>query len=258
MIPVQVWNILINRVTIPGMPLQPVPSDQFLPSAQAPGRILVVDDQADNLKVIALEFKRQPFELTLVQSAQEAIAKAEETPFEGILMDVSLPGMDGVEACQRIRQIGMNARTPLIFLSAMRVGEDWIAKGLEAGGMDYLTKPYAFPELLAKMRVMVRMSRQERALLEAQRHQSLLEVAGGAAHELAQPLASAQILLDQLTLRGTPPTPAQVQLLTQCLTDVSKVLRQIQNLHTYITKPYADGRILDLAQSSHQGTTPEP
>ena len=232
------------------MPFNQDSTDQFLPSAEAPGRILVVDDQADNLKVIALEFKRQPFEFTMVQSAAEALACAAEQTFEGILMDVSLPGMDGVEVCSRIRSLKANARTPLIFLSAMRVGEDWITRGLEAGGMDYLTKPYAFPELLAKMRVMVRMSRQEQALLDAQRRESLLEVAGGAAHELAQPLASAQILLDQLEHRGAMPTPAQLKLLNVCLADVSKVLRQIQNLHTYVTKPYADGRILDLAQSS--------
>ncbi len=212
-----------------------------------------MDDQADNLKVIALEFKRQPFVFTLAQSAAEALAQAAARPFEGILMDVSLPGMDGIEVCRRIRALEANARTPLIFLSAMRAGEDWITRGLEAGGMDYLTKPYAFPELLAKMRVMVRMSRQEEALLQAQRRQSLLEVAGGAAHELAQPLASAQILLDQIDLRGATPTPTQLKLLNECLGDLSRVLRQIQNLHSYVTKPYADGRILDLAQSSQGG-----
>lgn len=224
--------------------------DHLLPSAQAPGRILVVDDQADNLKVIELEFKRQPFRLTLAQSAQEALELCEDQEFEGILMDVSLPGMDGLEACRRIRQGQLNARTPVIFLSAMRAGESWITQGLEAGGLDYLVKPHSFSELLAKMRVMVRLSRQERALLAAQRQEALLEVAGGAAHELAQPLASAQILLDQLDMSGGIPTHAQLKLVKECLAEVAKVLHQIQNLHTYVTKPYAEGRILDLARSS--------
>lgn len=228
--------------------------DQLLPSADAPGRILVVDDQADNLKVISLEFKHQPFRLSLAMGSQEALDLCEQEEFEGILMDVSLPGVDGLETCRRIRKGGLNARTPVIFLSAMRVGEDWITRGLEAGGLDYLVKPHAFSELLAKMRVMVRLSRQERALLSAQRQEALLEVAGGAAHELAQPLASAQILLDQLDLSGKAPTPAQLKLVQECLAEVGKVLHQIQNLHSYITKPYADGRILDLDRSSrHPG-----
>lgn len=228
--------------------------DQLLPSADAPGRILVVDDQADNLKVISLEFKHQPFRLSLAQGSQEALELCEQEEFEGILMDVSLPGVDGLETCRRIRKGVLNARTPVIFLSAMRVGEDWITRGLEAGGLDYLVKPHAFSELLAKMRVMVRLSRQERALLSAQRQEALLEVAGGAAHELAQPLASAQILLDQLDLSGKAPTPAQLILVKECLAEVARVLHQIQNLHSYITKPYADGRILDLDRSSrHPG-----
>lgn len=224
--------------------------DQLLPSAEAPGRILVVDDQADNLKVIALEFKHQPFRLSFAQGSREALDLCEQEEYEGILMDVSLPGMDGLEACRRIRRGRLNARTPVIFLSAMRVGEDWITRGLEAGGLDYLVKPHAFSELLAKMRVMVRLSRQERALLSAQRQEALLEVAGGAAHELAQPLASAQILLDQLDQSGNAPTPSQLKLVKECLAEVAKVLHQIQNLHTYVTKPYAEGRILDLDRSS--------
>ena len=228
--------------------------DQLLPSAAAPGRILVVDDQADNLKVISLEFRDQPFKLSLAQSSQAALDLCEQEEFEGILMDVSLPGMDGLEACRRLRQGQLNARTPVIFLSALRAGEAWITKGLEAGGLDYLLKPYSFPELLAKMRVMVRLSRQERALLASQRQEALLEVAGGAAHELAQPLAAAQILLDQLDLTGGTPSPAQLKLVKECLTEVAKVLHQIQNLHTYVTKPYADGRILDLALSSRNPT----
>lgn len=228
--------------------------DLLLPSAAAPGRILVVDDQEDNLKVIALEFKHQPFQLTPAGSSQEALELCEKVEFEGVLMDVSLPGVDGLETCRLIHQGQLNARTPVIFLSAMRGSEEWITRGFEAGGLDYLVKPHAFPELLAKMRVMVRLSRQERALLAAQRKEALLEVAGGAAHELAQPLASAQILLDQLDLSGRSPTPAQLKLVKSCLADVGKVLHQIQNLHTYVTKPYADGRILDLARSSRDPT----
>lgn len=229
--------------------------DLLLPTEAAPGRILLVDDQEDNRTVVALEFKRQPFRFTMAGSAQEALDLCESEEFEGILMDVGLPVMDGLEVCRRIRHGRRNARTPVIFLSALRAGDAWITRGLEAGGLDYLVKPHAFPELLAKLRMMVRLSRQERALLAAQRQEALLEVAGGAAHELAQPLASAQILLDQLNVSGSAPTPQQLELLRECLAEVAKVLHQIQNLHSYVTKPYAEGRILDLDLSSR---SPQP
>jgi CheY-like chemotaxis protein len=225
-------------------------SSAFLPTPDAPGRILVVDDQRDNLRVLSLELKRHPFLLTCVASAREALERCDQEPFEGILMDVSLPEMDGIEACSRIHQSGRNTRTPLIFLSAMRVGEDWVTKGLEAGGLDYLTKPYSFPELLAKLRMMVRLSRQNEAVSALERQQALIEIAGGAAHELAQPLASAQILADQLAKQNAPASLEQIQQLRTFLGQTGLILHQIRNLHTYVTKPYATGQILDLDQSS--------
>lgn len=225
-------------------------SPAFLPTPEVPGRILVVDDQRDNLRILNLELKRHPFILTCVDSAREALERCSQETFEGILMDVSLPEMDGIEVCRRIRASGPNARTPLIFLSAMRVGEDWVAQGLEAGGQDYLTKPYSFPELLAKLRMMVRLSRQSEAVMASERQQTLLEVAGGAAHELSQPLASAQILADQLAKQNAPASPEQIEQLRTFLGKTAHILHQIQNLRTYVTKPYASGQILDIAQSS--------
>ena len=231
-------------------------SQVYLPSPEAPGRILVVDDQRDNLRILTLELKRSPFQLTCVESAREALELCAHTVFEGILMDVSLPEMDGIEACRRLRREGLNTRTPLIFLSAMRVGGDWVTQGLEAGGMDYLTKPYALPELLAKLSVMVRLSRQNEAVMAHERHTALLEVAGGAAHELAQPLASAVLLADQLALQNVPASPAQIEQLRTFLGQTARILRQIQNLRIYVTKPYATGQILDLAQSSGERDEP--
>jgi DNA-binding response OmpR family regulator len=224
--------------------------DTYIPTPGHPGRILVVDDLPGNLKVLSMELKRHPFILTLAQSAEEAIEYCQQLPFEGILMDVSLTGMDGIEACRQIRELPLNDRTPLIFLSAVRVGQDWISEGIEAGGIDYLIKPYAFSELLAKMRMMIRLHRQDQAALAGERHRALLEIAGGTAHELAQPLAAAQIMLDHLIKTPEPPSPQQLMTLRECLYNTGRVLTQIQRLNTYITKPYAKGRILDLALSS--------
>jgi len=228
-----------------------MPND-YSPTPENPGRILVVDDLPGNLKVITMELKRYPFALTTCTSAEGAIEACMTSPFDGILMDVSMPVVDGIEACRRIRGTALNHRTPLIFISAVRIGTDWITEGIEAGGIDYLVKPYAFPELLAKLRMLVRLSRQDRAALAGERHRALLEVAGGTAHELAQPLTTAQLLLEKLLRQEDPPSPAQLTQLHDCLESTTAVLRQIQNLHTYITKPYAQGHILDLAMSSQR------
>jgi len=225
-------------------------SCDYMPTPENPGRILVVDDLPGNLKVIAMELKRHPFVLTTCSNADEAIEACQATAFDGILMDVSMPGLDGIEACRRIRATPLNHRTPLIFISAVRIGTDWITEGIEAGGIDYLVKPYALPELLAKLRMLVRLSRQDKAALAGERHRALLEVAGGTAHELAQPLTTAQILLERFLKQDEPPTREQLTQLHTCLQSTAAILRQIQNLNTYITKPYAQGQILDLEQSS--------
>jgi len=235
--------------------------DRYLPAPDNPGRILVVDDLAGNLKVLERELQGSPFRLWLARSAPEALEVCREVPLEGILMDVSLPHMDGVEACRRLREPGrfpLNAETPLIFISAVRVGEDWIARGIEAGAHDYLVRPYAFSELLAKLRMLVRLSRQRQAALAGERQQALLEVAGGMAHELAQPLATAQVLLDRLAKRAGPPTPEDLADLRRSLASATRILRQIQNLDAYVTKPYASGRILDLDVSSRDPARKPP
>jgi DNA-binding response OmpR family regulator len=227
--------------------------DRYLPTPEDPGRILLVDDLPGNLKVFERELKGSPFLLWQANSARDALEICRTVPLEGILMDVSLPGLDGVEACRLLREHGnfpLNAETPLIFISAVRVGEDWIARGIEAGAHDYLVRPYAFSELLAKLRMMVRLSRQRRAALAGERQQSLLEVAGGMAHELAQPLATAQVMLDRLARNPEPPGPRDLADLRRCLASAIEMLRKLQNLEAYVTKPYASGRILDLEESS--------
>lgn len=230
-------------------------SEFYRPSPANPGRILAVDDLPGNLRMLAAELKHHPFVLTFARTGEEALELCEAQPFEGILMDVSLEGMDGLESCRRIHATPLNGRTPLIFVSAVRIGTDWITEGIAAGGIDYLIKPYAMPELLAKLGMLVRLSRQEAAALAGERHRALLEVAGGTAHELAQPLARAQLLVDQLS-QAENPDPEQLRALREVLEQTCHVLRQVQNLHTYITRPYASGSILDLALSSQIADRP--
>ena len=224
----------------------------FLPTEDQPGSVLIVDDNPDNLRILSLQLKAHPFRLTLASSAPEALEKAGVETFEAILSDVSMPGMDGLEFCRRLRDTP-NARTPLIFLSAHRVGDEWVTKGLDAGALDYMPKPYSLPELVAKLRMLVRLSRQQAALSASERQQALLEVAGGAAHELSQPLAAARLLLDRLERQPGHPTADQMAQLRDFVDRTAGILNQIQGLRTYVTKPYARGQIMDLG-ASHEAS----
>jgi len=224
------------------------PSD-FLPSAAAPGRVLAVDDNAFNHRLLAAQLKPYPFIVTYADGPTEALALCGAQAFEAILSDVTMPGMDGLEFSRRLRGT-RNERTPLIFLSAIRADDASVSAWMEAGAIDYLPKPCPPAELAAKLRMMVRLSRQQAALIDGERQAALLAVAGGAAHELSQPLAGARLLLDRLERRHEPPTPEQMSQLRDFVDRTASILDQIRSLRVYVTKSYAAGStILDLEKS---------
>jgi two-component system phosphate regulon response regulator PhoB len=227
-------------------------TQDFLPTPERPGRVLIVDDNALDLEFLSAQLKGHAFQLTLTRSAKDALTLADQVTFEAILSDISMPGMDGLELCRRLRST-QNARTPFMFLTAHRAGEESVAKGLDAGALDYLVKPYALPELVAKLRVMVRLSRQQAALAASERQEALLEITGGAAHELSQPLAAAQLLFDRLERQKTHPSVEQMAQLRDLLNRAANILGQIQGLSVYVTKPYATGQIMDV-EKSHEAS----
>ena len=225
-----------------------MPLSDFLPAPERPGRVLVVDDdQLDHL-VISQQLKTEPFVLTHAESPEAALELCQVEIFEAILSDVSMPGMDGLELCRSLRDTP-NGRTPLVFLSGMRAGDTSVAKWMEAGALDYLPKPCPLPDLIAKLRVMVRLSRQQVALSASERHGALVEVTGGMAHELSQPLAAARLLLDRLERQRTSPTAGQMSQLRDFLDRTALILDQIRGLRVYVTKPYAKGQIMDIEKS---------
>lgn len=222
---------------------------EYLPSPQRPGRVLAVDDNAFNLQVLSLQLKSQPFMLTTATSPEQALELCASESYEAILSDVSMPGIDGLELCRRIRHTP-NGRTPLVFLSAVRADDAAVAQWMDAGALDYLPKPCSLPDLVAKLQVMVRLSRQQEALTQTQRQEALMEVAGGAAHELSQPLAAARLLLDRLERQREHPSPEQMSQLRDFVDRTASILDQIRGLRVYVTKSYpASGPILDLKKS---------
>jgi CheY-like chemotaxis protein len=129
----------------------------------SPLRILVVDDTPTNVLVVKIALENAGYAVIAATSGEEAIERySAETP-DVILMDVMMPGIDGLEAARRIRTLAGARWVPIIFLSAMGSSEEMVA-GLEAGGDDYLTKPVDLALLLAKMRAMQRIAGMQRDL----------------------------------------------------------------------------------------------
>ncbi len=120
-------------------------------------RILAVEDEADILEVILYNLRKEGFEVVGVGDGEEGLDRALEDPPDLVLLDLMLPGLDGLEICRRLRYEASTRRLPIIMLTAKGEEAD-VVLGLEVGADDYLVKPFRPRELLARVRAVLRRS----------------------------------------------------------------------------------------------------
>src|SRR5690606_35013326 len=115
-------------------------------------KILVVDDEERIRQFLQRGLAFEGYRVETAADAQEALDKARDDPPDLVLLDLMLPGMDGIEVCRRLRAV---SDVPILMLTAKEAIEDRVA-GLDAGADDYLVKPFAFDELMARVRALLR------------------------------------------------------------------------------------------------------
>ena len=115
-------------------------------------RILVVDDDPEIVNFVRRGLAYEGYEVDTAADGSEALAKAREKEPDLVILDIMMPGIDGIETSKRLRQGG---DVPILMLTAKGTVADKVA-GLESGADDYLVKPFAFDELLARVRVLLR------------------------------------------------------------------------------------------------------
>jgi len=122
-------------------------------------RVLVVEDEKKLGELLGRGLREEGYAADVADRGEEALWMARAVPYDAIVLDVMLPGADGFEICRRLRHEGV--WTPVLMLTA-RDGVDDRVVGLDAGADDYLTKPFAFEELLARIRALTRRGQVER------------------------------------------------------------------------------------------------
>ena len=128
-------------------------------------RVLIVEDEPKMAHLIRRALRAERMAADIAPSGEEAVWKAGATSYDVIVLDVMLPGIDGFETCQRLRDDEVWA--PILLLTARDGVEDRVS-GLDGGADDYMTKPFAFEELAARLRALVRRRAAERpVVLEA-------------------------------------------------------------------------------------------
>lgn len=123
-------------------------------------RLLFAEDEPELRAVAVRRLKEEGFGVDGCADGQEALAYAESTDYDVIILDIMMPKVDGLSVVRKLRQCGNNV--PVLLLTAKDAVSDRVA-GLDAGADDYLTKPYAFDELLARIRALLRRQSSEKS-----------------------------------------------------------------------------------------------
>ena len=148
-----------------------------------PALILVVDDQPDNIEVLQMRLESRGYHVATAVNGSEALARIAEVQPDLVLLDVMMPGLDGLEVCRRVRADPSLPYMPIVMVTARSDRADIVA-GLDAGADDYLTKPVDQTELMARVRSMLRI----KALQDQVREQA--ENLATLNHELEEKVAA--------------------------------------------------------------------
>jgi DNA-binding response OmpR family regulator len=164
-------------------------------------RILLIEDERKVASFVARGLRERAYAVDIAESGEKGLEMATGVPYDAILLDIKLPGVDGISVCRKMRQEGLE--TPILMLTARVLVEERV-QGLNAGADDYLTKPFALAELEARVSALIRRGFGKSAAtlqyagLELDRHRRRAKRG-----ELAIPLTSREFaLLEFLMLRA--------------------------------------------------------
>ncbi|MDO4851000.1 MAG: response regulator transcription factor [Actinomycetota bacterium] len=181
-------------------------------------RILAVDDEPSITDFVSYNLQKEGYIVDIATDGDSAVKMASENPYDLVILDVMLPGIDGYEVCRRIR--ASHSTIPVLFLSARNTELDKVV-GLEIGGDDYLAKPFGVRELIARVKALLRRSAQTESVA-AEQDTGILDVSGIRLDEGAHTAESENGPIDL--------TPREFELLATLLKHAGKVLSRDQLL----------------------------
>ncbi len=216
-------------------------------------RILVADDDPVSLGFIESILRKWDFEVTTVPDGDEAfhILEQESSPPLAIL-DWMMPKMTGIDICRKVRTLVRGREKYLILLTSLS-GKNNVIEGLNAGANDYINKPFDKDELRARLSVAERVINLQNELVEREKMQGALEMAGAVCHEFNQPLQAISGYTELLQLESTE-NDGSAEMLKEIKKSVDRMgdlTKKLQSITRYMTMSYVGKTsIVDIHGSS--------
>jgi diguanylate cyclase (GGDEF)-like protein len=132
-------------------------------AASTKGDVLIVDDNPINLDLLSSMLQKQGYRVRVATNGTRALAAARSVEPDLVMLDINMPEMDGYEVCRRLKAGGLTRDVPVIFISALDEAMDKV-KAFQSGGADYVTKPFQFEEVLARIENQLKLSRLQREM----------------------------------------------------------------------------------------------
>ena len=203
------------------------------------GKILIVDDNPNNLKVLYTYLKNAGFEVLVAEDGKSGIEAVQHSQPEVILLDVMMPGMDGFEVCRRLKSNSRTKEIPVIFLTALSETVNKIM-GFDVGGVDYITQPIENEEVVARVKTHLTMRRMRLAL---QQQNENLKAEIERRKEVETKLQSSNDSLEETVADRTAELSSSNQDLEQfayiASHDLRQPLRKIRMCTEYLSEDYA-------------------
>ena len=205
-------------------------SQNALPQAS----VLVVDDTIENLRLLSTVLGEQGYDVRAVTSGRQALQAIEHDPSDLILLDITMPEMDGYEVCRQLQAKECSRTVPVIFLTALTETSDKV-KAFETGAVDYITKPFQLDEVLARVKTHVALRRAQAALTDSYGRLRLLEqlrddLVHMVVHDMRSPLTALLIRLQILTRQASALDDASREDLLEAVHSAEVVSRMANDL----------------------------
>lgn len=198
--------------------------------------LLAVDDSPANLQLLGDMLRQQGYKVRPVPSGPLALQAARQKPPDLVLLDINMPGMNGYQVCEQLKADAALKDIPVIFISALDEVMDKV-QAFSVGGVDYVTKPFQFEEVHARIRTHLALYRQERQLRELERlRDSLVHMV---VHDMRSPLFVIRMSLDLIQMRLPADASAMADLLQpahKAIIGLSEMTTQLLDISRLETK----------------------